>query len=381
MSISAVTASDDINATNSVLTDSNDNVELNEINNQPRDIEDEDSISEDKKISTTQDDETKCMTIDSTSKINKSKSKIGADENLNIDTTKSQKNTFEDLDDEKIKSSTVDANSNIISLNNEDKQVKSNISADIDATLQNLETKIHDTIVKIKSITDNLEPGKLSELNDTLIDLKDNIEKTISEAKEKYKNSMYEKEVMTLLEVFSKRINNSISEIQNNISNAKGNFEEIKTGTLKRVERFISEVNSGIKFINDIKEAIKPLFKNNNETKQNSASTTASTSKTKTKTKVSLTLKNIKTLSKNAKKLVITAKLKIDGKIAKNKNVIFIFKGKKYVRKTNKNGIATLTLKKATIKKLLKKVKLGKKVTYQVKYNKNTVKKSFKVKK
>lgn len=380
MSISAVTASDDINATNSVMADSNDNIELNEINNQPMDIEDEDSIPE-AKISITQDDKTESTTVDSTSKINKSKSKVGANENLNINTKKSQKNTFEDLDDEKITLSTVDANSNIITLNTENKQVKSNMSEDIDATIQNLETKINDTLAKIKSISNNLDAEKLSELNNTLIDLKDNIEKTISEAKEKYKNSIYEKEVITLLEVFSKRINNSITEIQNNISNAKGNFEEIKTGTQNRLNRLISDVNAGVKFINDVKEAIKALFKNNSETKQNSASTTTSPSTTKTKPKISLTLKNIKTLSKKAKKLVITAKLKIGGKIAKNKKVIFIFKGKKYVRKTNKKGIATLTLNKATITKLLKKVKLGKKVTYQVKYDKNTVKKSFKVKK
>jgi hypothetical protein len=410
VSISAVTASDNLNFDKSTVTDSNNDIKLDEINSQPTDSVNEDSIPETKKITTTQDNDYKCATVDSTDKINKSKSKMASDKNLNINTLKSQKNNFEDLSDEEL-AATPDENSNIdtkisqentfedlndkkiastidtnsdIKLNDE-KQVKSSIGTDIDAIIENLETKINDTLTKIKTITDSITPEKLSELNTTLTNLKNEIETTISEAKEKYKNSHYEQKVISLLEFFSKEINKGISEIQNDISNAKGNFDGSKAGLQNRLKRFVSDVNAGITLINDVKKAIEPLFKNNADTKQPSTSTTKPTTTTKTttktKTKTSLTLKNIKTLSKNSKKVVITVKLKINGKIAKNKKVTFIFKGKKYVRKTNNKGIATLTLNKAKIKKLLKKVKVGTKVIYQVKYGKISVKKLFKVKK
>ncbi|WP_296872103.1 hypothetical protein [uncultured Methanobrevibacter sp.] len=55
----------------------------------------------------------------------------------------------------------------------------------------------------------------------------------------------------------------------------------------------------------------------------------------------------------------------------------FKFKGKKYKAKTNKKGIAKVIIKKSVLKKL----KVGKKVKYQVTYLKDTVKRSVKVKK
>ncbi|WP_405315854.1 hypothetical protein, partial [Methanobrevibacter sp.] len=64
-------------------------------------------------------------------------------------------------------------------------------------------------------------------------------------------------------------------------------------------------------------------------------------------------------------------------KALKNKKVTFKFKGKKYKAKTNKKGIAKVTIKKSVLKKL----KVGKKVKYQVTYLKDTVKRSVKVKK
>lgn len=83
------------------------------------------------------------------------------------------------------------------------------------------------------------------------------------------------------------------------------------------------------------------------------------------------------TVKKSAKKLVLKATLKIDKKAAKSKKVTFKFKGKKYVAKTNKKGVAKVTVKKAVLKKL----KVGKKVKYQASYGKKTVKKTAKVKK
>ena len=91
---------------------------------------------------------------------------------------------------------------------------------------------------------------------------------------------------------------------------------------------------------------------------------------------IKLTLKKVK-IKKSAKKLVLKATLKINGKGKKGLKVIFKFKNKKYIAKTNKKGIAKVTIKK----KILKKLKVGKKIKYQASY-KNTVKKvSVKVKK
>jgi len=96
----------------------------------------------------------------------------------------------------------------------------------------------------------------------------------------------------------------------------------------------------------------------------------------KVKVKQILVLKKVK-VKKSAKKLVLKATLKEGKKALKNKKVTFKFKGKKYKAKTNKKGIAKVTIKKSVLKKL----KVGKKITYQVTYLKDTVKRSIKVKK
>ena len=67
-----------------------------------------------------------------------------------------------------------------------------------------------------------------------------------------------------------------------------------------------------------------------------------------------LVKKNIK-VKKSAKKLVIKATLKTSkGKAIAGKKVTFIFKGKHYKAKTNKKGLAKVTIKKKVIKKLKK---------------------------
>lgn len=91
---------------------------------------------------------------------------------------------------------------------------------------------------------------------------------------------------------------------------------------------------------------------------------------------VKLALKKV-TVKRSAKKLVLTATLKINGKLAKSKTLKFKFKNKVYKAKTNKKGIAKVTIKKS----ILKKLKKGKKVTYQVSYGKKVKKVTVKVKK
>lgn len=90
-----------------------------------------------------------------------------------------------------------------------------------------------------------------------------------------------------------------------------------------------------------------------------------------------LKLQKVK-VKKSAKKLVIKATLvKVNGKYLKNKKITLKFNGKKYTAKTNKKGVAKFTIKS----KVLKKLKKGKKVTYQATYLKDSVKYTVKVKK
>lgn len=87
-----------------------------------------------------------------------------------------------------------------------------------------------------------------------------------------------------------------------------------------------------------------------------------------------LTLKSVK-VKKYAKKLVLTATLKKGKTALKKKTLTFKFNGKAYKVKTNNKGIAKLTIKKSVLKKL----KIGKKVKYQVTYIKDTVKRTARV--
>jgi hypothetical protein len=71
-------------------------------------------------------------------------------------------------------------------------------------------------------------------------------------------------------------------------------------------------------------------------------------------------------VKKSASKLKLTATLKIKGKAAKNKEVTFKFNKKTFKVKTNKKGIATVSI----AKKHYKNLKVGKKVSYTVSYGK-----------
>ena len=91
---------------------------------------------------------------------------------------------------------------------------------------------------------------------------------------------------------------------------------------------------------------------------------------------IKLSLNKVK-VKKSAKKLVLKALLKINFATKEGVKITFKFNGKKYTAKTNKKGVAKVTIKKSVLKKL----KVGKKVTYQATYSGETVKYNIKVKK
>ena len=90
-----------------------------------------------------------------------------------------------------------------------------------------------------------------------------------------------------------------------------------------------------------------------------------------------LTLKTA-TVKKSAKKLTLQAALaKINGKYLKNKRITFKFNGKTYKANTNKKGVAKVTVKSDVLKKL----KVGRNLSYQATYLKDTVRKTVMIKK
>ena len=90
-----------------------------------------------------------------------------------------------------------------------------------------------------------------------------------------------------------------------------------------------------------------------------------------------LSLKKVN-VKRSASKLVLTASLKkLNGKYLNGKTITFKFNGKKYTAKTNKKGVAKVTIAKSVLLKL----KAGKKVTCQAAYSKDVVKYTVKVSK
>jgi hypothetical protein len=77
-------------------------------------------------------------------------------------------------------------------------------------------------------------------------------------------------------------------------------------------------------------------------------------------------LKSKSVSAKKSKNLKFTATLKwSNGKALVGKKIVFKFRGKKYVAKTNKKGVATIKIKKSVLKKL----KVGKKYKISITYN------------
>ena len=77
------------------------------------------------------------------------------------------------------------------------------------------------------------------------------------------------------------------------------------------------------------------------------------------------TLKAKSVNAKQSKNLKFSASLKFsNGKAIVGKKIVFKFKGKKYVAKTNKKGIATIKIKKSVLKRL----KVGKKYHISITY-------------
>ncbi len=86
--------------------------------------------------------------------------------------------------------------------------------------------------------------------------------------------------------------------------------------------------------------------------------------------------KNLKAKKSSNLKVKVTLK-KINKKYFKGKKIILKFNGKTYKAKTNKKGVATFTIPK----KVLSKLKVGKKYRYKVTYAKDTVTKKITIKK
>ena len=93
------------------------------------------------------------------------------------------------------------------------------------------------------------------------------------------------------------------------------------------------------------------------------------------KADVQLKLKKA-SVKKSAKKLTVKATLKIKGKAKKGLKVKFKFNKKKYTAKTNKKGIAKITIKRSVLKKL----KVGDSVKYQASYKKTVAQRTAIVK-
>ena len=225
--------------------------------------------------------------------------------------------------------------------------------------LEGLTEGSHKIIVSIEK-----ENGKLTEIasGNIIVDLEENIDPNLSITAANIEEGNAANIVITTNSAFTGEVIVQVANKNYSVNINKGQ------GSLKITGLTANTYTATVLFKSD------GIF--NDSTKTTTFKVT-SKSVTPAKTVIKLTLKKVK-VKKSAKKLVLKATLKINGKAPKKgTKITFTFKGKKYVGKTNKKGVAKVTIKK----KVLKKLKVGKKVKYTAKYLNKTVKKTVKVKK
>ena len=216
----------------------------------------------------------------------------------------------------------------------------------------------------IKVSIDSKKTGKIELANgNILVDLEEDIDPSLTIAIANIEEGNAANAVITTNSAFSGDVIVQVADRNYTVKVVKGHGNTSITGLA--VNKYIA--TAFLKYDGAFKDSVK-------------TTTFEVTSKTVTDSKkspvIKLTLKKVK-IKKSAKKLVLRATLKINGKAKKGLKVIFKFKGKKYVKKTNKKGVAKVIIKK----KVLKKLKVGKKVTYLAKYDNITKKRTVKVRK
>lgn len=126
-----------------------------------------------------------------------------------------------------------------------------------------------------------------------------------------------------------------------------------------------NQINSYIASDIQSKAQIQELQKENTELKKQ-----INEYQIESKPNLKLTTKTIKKSKNNQLKAI----LKFSGKAIQGKTVTFIFNGKIYKTKTEKNGLAKITIKKSVLKKIK-----GKKTYYYAIYDNKSIKKTIKI--
>ena len=163
--------------------------------------------------------------------------------------------------------------------------------------------------------------------------------------------------------------------IQINNNNSTSNNQQSTTeNNTNLTNNTVANKTTGHNTENDI----NPSVPSNNSDIESDNKDQTSSAQNQTITPVVKTYLLVKPVNvkKTAKKLVLQVVLKQGSKLLKGKKITFMFNGKKYTAKTNKKGIAKVTINK----NILKKLKTGKKVKYQISYGKTVSKKNLIVK-
>ena len=166
--------------------------------------------------------------------------------------------------------------------------------------------------------------------------------------------------------------------IQINYNNSTSNNQsttENNTHPTNNMDANKTTGNNAEKDINNTSVPSNSDIGNNNKNQVSSQQVKKQNQQITPVVKTSLLLTPVK-VEKSAKKLVLQVVLKQGNKLLSGKKVTFKFNGKKYTAKTNKKGIAKVTINK----NILKKLKRGKKVKYQVNYGKTVSNKNLIVK-